>query len=210
MDNFREYPWRAYLSLTSRPLTLCRKSVGMSQLPGQLGRSSLPSQALFVPVARPRCVPVPTTASVFLNIPVPQYTKIQLEALHDKQFRINEDVVLSLVSRNAQSYLPVCEKHDKPSLSSGAEAQSSQQTAEVRNSRHTPTCTNRVSRLESCSCKIYEDNILGSCLTADMPLWTLNMRKTDRGLPLPVSVLEKGYQELRSTERTANRFIAPD
>ena len=61
------------LSLTSRPLTLCRKSVGMSDATRTAGAKQLPSQACFiVPIAAARCMStVPTTASVFLNIPVP-------------------------------------------------------------------------------------------------------------------------------------------
>ena len=59
--------------LTSRPLTLCRKSVGMSDATRTAGAKQLPSQACFiVPIAAARCMStVPTTASVFLNIPAP-------------------------------------------------------------------------------------------------------------------------------------------
>ena len=70
------------LSLTSRPLTLCRKSVGMSDATRTAGAKQLPSQACFiVPIAAARCMStVPTTASVFLNIPVPNTAKSQLES----------------------------------------------------------------------------------------------------------------------------------
>ncbi len=68
--------------LTSRPLTLCRKSVGMSDATRTAGAKQLPSQACFiVPIAAARCMStVPTTASVFLNIPVPNTAKSQLES----------------------------------------------------------------------------------------------------------------------------------
>ena len=70
------------LSLTSRPLTLCRKSVGMSDATRTAGAKQLPSQACFiVPIAAARCMSTaPTTASVFLNIPVPNTAKSQLES----------------------------------------------------------------------------------------------------------------------------------
>ena len=59
------------LSLTSRPLTLCRKSVGMSDATRTAGAKQLPSQACFiVPIAAARCMSTaPITASAFLNTP---------------------------------------------------------------------------------------------------------------------------------------------
>ena len=59
------------LSLTSRPLTLCRKSVGMSDAIRTAGAKQLPSQACFiVPIAAARCMSTaPITASAFLNTP---------------------------------------------------------------------------------------------------------------------------------------------
>ena len=57
--------------LTSRPLTLCRKSVGMSDATRTAGAKQLPSQACFiVPIAAARCMSTaPITASAFLNTP---------------------------------------------------------------------------------------------------------------------------------------------
>ncbi|MBT2146416.1 hypothetical protein KK437_02225 [Clostridioides difficile] len=58
------------LSLTSRPLTLCRKSRECQTLPGRLGRSSSSQACFIVPIAEARCMStVPTTASAFLNTP---------------------------------------------------------------------------------------------------------------------------------------------
>ena len=70
------------LSLTSRPLTLCRKSVGMSDATQTAGAKQLPSRACSIaPIAVARCMSTaPTTASVFLNIPAPNTAKSQLES----------------------------------------------------------------------------------------------------------------------------------
>ena len=59
-----------------------KKSVGMSDATRTAGAKQLPSQACFiVPIAAARCMStVPTTASVFLNIPVPNTAKSQLES----------------------------------------------------------------------------------------------------------------------------------
>ena len=69
---FRRYQAFPFpLSLTSKPLTLCRKSVGMSDATRTAGAKQLPSQACFiVPIATARCMSTaPTTASAFLNTP---------------------------------------------------------------------------------------------------------------------------------------------
>ena len=80
IDVYKRQPMS--LSLTSRPLTLCRKSVGMSNATGTAGAKQLPSQACFiVPIAAASSMStVPTKASVFLNIPVPNTAKSQLES----------------------------------------------------------------------------------------------------------------------------------
>ena len=69
------------LSLTSRPLTLCRKSVGMSDATRTAGAKQLPSQACFiVPIAAARCMSTaPTTASAFLNTPAHSTPKFLAE-----------------------------------------------------------------------------------------------------------------------------------
>ena len=69
------------LSLTSRPLTLCRKSVGMSDATRTAGAKQLPSQACFiVPIAAARCMSTaPITASAFLNTPAHSTPKFLAE-----------------------------------------------------------------------------------------------------------------------------------
>ena len=67
--------------LTSRPLTLCRKSVGMSDATRTAGAKQLPSQACFIaPIAAARCMSTaPTTASAFLNTPAHSTPKFLAE-----------------------------------------------------------------------------------------------------------------------------------
>ena len=69
------------LSLTSRPLTLCRKSVGMSDATRTAGAKQLPSRVCSIaPIAAARCMStVPTTASAFLNTPAHSTPKFLAE-----------------------------------------------------------------------------------------------------------------------------------
>ena len=94
-----------------------------------------------------------------------QYTKVPCGTLCKTQHRINEDVVLSLVSEMLKAIAEYA-KHDRAEFVRVVqEAQSSQQTAEVRKQRtRLATAKQRVSELEVLLCKIYEDNILGGFL----------------------------------------------
>ena len=79
------------------------------------------------------------------------------------QHRINEDVVLSLVSDMLRAIAEYA-KHDRAEFVRVVqEAQSSQQTSEVKKQRtRLATSKQRVSELEVLLCKIYEDNVLGN------------------------------------------------
>ena len=91
-----------------------------------------------------------------------QYSKVPVGKLCTTQHRINEDVVLSLVSEMLKAIAEYA-KHDRAEFVRVVqEAQSSQQTAEVKKQRtRLATAKQRVSELEVLLCKIYEDNILG-------------------------------------------------
>jgi len=77
----REYLGHTKPLLTSRPLTLCRKSVGMSDATRTAGAKQLPSRAYSIaPIAAARCMSTaPTTASAFLNTPAHSTPKFLAE-----------------------------------------------------------------------------------------------------------------------------------
>ena len=91
-----------------------------------------------------------------------QYSKVPVGKLCKTQHRINEDVVLSLVSEMLKAIAEYA-KHDRAEFVRVVqEAQSSQQTVEVRKQRtRLAAAKQRVSELEVLLCKIYEDTILG-------------------------------------------------
>ena len=89
------------------------------------------------------------------------------------------------------------------------EAQSSQQTAEVKKQRiRLATAKQRVSELEVLLCKIYEDNILGKLSDSRYATLDAQYEKEQTELTAEISVLEKAIKSYEKHEKDADRFIA--
>ena len=138
-----------------------------------------------------------------------QYTKVPCGTLCKTQHRINEDVVLSLVSEMLKSIAEYA-KHDRAEFVRVVqEAQSSQQTTEVRKQRtRLATAKQRVSELEVLLCKIYEDNILGKLSDSRYATLDAQYEKEQTELTAEISVLEKAVKSYEKHEKDADRFIA--
>ena len=138
-----------------------------------------------------------------------QYTKVPVGKLCTTQHRINEDVVLSLVSEMLKAIAEYA-KHDRAEFVRVVqEAQSSQQTAEVRKQRtRLATAKQRVSELEVLLCKIYEDNILGKLSDSRYATLDAQYEKEQSELTAEISVLEKAVKSYEKHEKDADRFIA--
>ena len=138
-----------------------------------------------------------------------QYTKVPCGTLCKTQHRINEDVVLSLVSEMLKAIAEYA-KHDRAEFVRVVqEAQSSQQTAEVRKQRtRLATAKQRVSELEVLLCKIYEDNILGKLSDSRYATLDAQYEKEQSELTAEISVLEKAVKRYEKHEKDADRFIA--
>ena len=138
-----------------------------------------------------------------------QYTKVPCGTLCKTQHRINEDVVLSLVSEMLKAIAEYA-KHDRAEFVRVVqEAQSSQQTAEVRKQRtRLATAKQRVSELEVLLCKIYEDNILGKLSDSRYATLDAQYEKEQSELTAEISVLEKAVKSYEKHEKDADRFIA--
>ncbi len=147
------------LSLTSRPLTLCRKSVGMSDATRTAGAEAAPLTGLLycADCGGKMYVHRTNNGKRISQYTCSQYSKVPVGKLCTTQHRINEDVVLSLVSEMLKAIAEYA-KHDRAEFVRVVqEAQSSQQTAEVRKQRtRLATAKQRVSELEVLLCKIYE------------------------------------------------------
>ena len=138
-----------------------------------------------------------------------QYTKVPCGTLCKTQHRINEDVVLSLVSEMLKAIAEYA-KHDRAEFVRVVqEAQSSQQTAEVRKQRtRLATAKQRVSELEVLLCKIYEDNILGKLSDSRYATLDAQYAKEQAELTAEISALEKAVKSYEKHEKDADRFIA--
>lgn len=138
-----------------------------------------------------------------------QYTKVPCGTLCKTQHRINEDVVLSLVSEMLKAIAEYA-KHDRAEFVRVVqEAQSSQQTAEVRKQRtRLATAKQRVSELEVLLCKIYEDNILGKLSDSRYEMLDAQYAKEQSELTAEISALEKAVKGYEKHEKDADRFIA--
>ena len=138
-----------------------------------------------------------------------QYSKVPVGKLCTTQHRINEDVVLSLVSEMLKAIAEYA-KHDRAEFVRVVqEAQSSQQTAEVKKQRtRLATAKQRVSELEVLLCKIYEDNILGKLSDSRYATLDAQYAKEQAELTAEISALEKAVKSYETHEKDADRFIA--
>ncbi len=138
-----------------------------------------------------------------------QYTKVPCGTLCKTQHRINEDVVLSLVSEMLKAIAEYA-KHDRAEFVRVVqEAQSSQQTTEVKKQRtRLATAKQRVSELEVLLCKIYEDNILGKLSDSRYATLDAQYAKEQSELTAEISALEKAVKSYETHEKNADRFIA--
>ena len=138
-----------------------------------------------------------------------QYSKVPVGKLCTTQHRINEDVVLSLVSEMLKAIAEYA-KHDRAEFVRVVqEAQSSQQTTEVRKQRtRLATAKQRVSELEVLLCKIYEDNILGKLSDSRYATLDAQYEKEQSELTAEISALEKAIKSYEKHEKDADRFIA--
>ncbi len=136
-------------------------------------------------------------------------SKVPVGKLCTTQHRINEDVVLSLVSEMLKAIAEYA-KHDRAEFVRVVqEAQSSQQTAEVKKQRtRLATAKQRVSELEVLLCKIYEDNILGKLSDSRYATLDAQYEKEQTELTAEISVLEKAVKSYEKHEKDADRFIA--
>ena len=138
-----------------------------------------------------------------------RYTKIPCGTLCKTQHRINEDVVLSLVSDMLKAIAEYAKLDRAEFVRVVQEAQSSQQTAEVKKQRtRLAAARQRVSELEVLLCKIYEDNILGKLSDSRYATLDAQYEKEQAELTAEISMLEKAVNGYEKHEKDADRFIA--
>ena len=138
-----------------------------------------------------------------------QYTKVPCGTLCKTQHRINEDVVLSLVSEMLKAIAEYAKYDRAEFVRVVQEVQSSQQPTEVKKQRtRLAAARQRASGLEVLLCKIYEDNILGKLSDSRYATLDVQYAKEQAELTAEISALEKAIRSYETHEKNADRFIA--
>ena len=138
-----------------------------------------------------------------------RYTKIPCGTLCKTQHRINEDVVLSLVSDMLKAIAEYAKLDRTEFVRVVREAHSGRQTKEIRKQRtRLATAKQRLSELETLLCKIYEDNILEKLSDSRYATLDAQYEKEQSELTAEISALEKAIKSYEKHEKDADRFIA--
>ena len=138
-----------------------------------------------------------------------QYTKVPCGTLCKTQHRINESVVLELISELLKAIAEYA-SHDRAEfIRVVQEAQDNQQTAEVRKKKtRIATAKNRLKELEVLLCKIYEDNILGKLPDNRYATLDAQYGKEQAELTKEISSLEASLTAYEKNKKSAENFIS--
>ncbi len=138
-----------------------------------------------------------------------RYAKVPCGTLCKTQHRINESVVLELISDLLKAIAEYA-KHDRAEfIRVVQEAQDSHFTADVKKKRsRLVTAQNRLNELEVLLCKIYEDNILGKLPDTRYATLDAQYGKEQAELKAEVDSLEEFLQSHEQNTKSAERFIS--
>ena len=137
------------------------------------------------------------------------YTKTPCGTLCNTQHRINESVVLELVSDLLKAIAEYA-KHDRDEfIRVVQDAQDSHQAADMKRQKNKLSANQqRLNELEVLLCKIYEDNILGKLPDARYATLDAQYAKEQTKLKEEIAALEKSLEAYEKSKKSADRFIA--
>ena len=138
-----------------------------------------------------------------------QYSKVPVGVLCKTPHRINESVVLELISELLKAIAEYA-SHDRAEfIRVVQEAQDSQQTAEVRKKKtRLATIKTRLKELEVLLCKIYEDNILGKLPDNRYATLDTQYGKEQAELTEEIFSLEASLTAYEKNKKSAENFIS--
>ena len=138
-----------------------------------------------------------------------KYTKVPCGTLCPTQHRINESVVLELISDLLKAIAEYA-KHDRDEfIRVVQEAQDSHIAADVKRQKtKLNTAKQRLNELEVLLCKIYEDNILGKLPDARYATLDAQYAKEQATLKTEVAELEDFLANHEKNKKSAERFIS--
>ena len=134
-----------------------------------------------------------------------QYGKVPIGTLCPTQHRINESVVLDLISGMLRAIADYAKSDRAAFVREVQEAQASQQDSDIRKKKRRLTAAQkRAGELERLVCKIYEDNALGRLPDARYAALDAQYAKEQEAL----CQLEKSVSSYDQGKKSAEKFIA--
>ena len=138
-----------------------------------------------------------------------QYTKVPCGTLCKTQHRINENVVLELISDLLKAIAEYAQHDRAEFVRVVQEAQDSHFASDVNKKRNRMIAAqNRLNELEVLLCKIYEDNILGKLPDARYATLDAQYGKEQAELKSEVKALEEFLEYHEKNKKYAERFIS--
>ena len=138
-----------------------------------------------------------------------QYSKTLVGVLCPTQHRINESVVLDLISGMLQAIADFAKSDRAAFIREVQEAQASQQDSDIKKKkRRLSAAQKRAGELERLVCKIYEDNALGRLPDARYAALDTQYTKEQEALAAEIAELEKAVSSYDQGKKSAEKFIA--
>ena len=138
-----------------------------------------------------------------------QYSKSPVGVLCPTQHRINESVVLDLVSGMLQAIADYAKSDRAAFIREVQEAQASQQDSDIKKKkRRLAAAQKRAEELERLVCKIYEDNALGRLPDARYAALDAQYAKEQETLAAEIAELEKAVSNYDQGKKSVEKFIA--
>ena len=137
-----------------------------------------------------------------------QYSKTLVGVLCPTQHRINESVVLDLISGMLQAIADFAKSDRAAFIREVQEAQASQQDSDIKKKkRRLSAAQKRAGELERLVCKIYEDNALGRLPDARYAALDAQYAKEQEALAAEIAELEKAVSSYDQGKKSAEKFI---
>ena len=138
-----------------------------------------------------------------------QYSKTPVGVLCPTQHRINESVVLDLISGMLQAISDFAKSDRAAFIREVQEAQASQQDSDIKKKkRRLSAAQKRAGELEQLVCKIYEDNALGRLPDARYAALDAQYAREQEALAAEIAELEKAVSSYDQGKKSAEKFIA--
>ena len=138
-----------------------------------------------------------------------QYSKTPVGVLCPTQHRINESVVLDLISGMLQAISDFAKSDRAAFIREVQEAQASQQDSDIKKKkRRLSAAQKRAGELERLVCKIYEDNALGRLPDARYAALDAQYAREQEALAAEIAELEKAVSSYDQGKKSAEKFIA--